>query len=160
MAQVVITDQQVIAESATMWVRTIILGAITGLIFWLLMIIIGRYVIDPMACGQSFNAALCMDSAPLSGNIAAILAAVVGLISMVRIGAARPIIIAIASAALLWNLGTWIDGLFWLEAVAWSVVLYAMVYALFAWITRHDNLWATVVISLLIVLVIRIALIL
>lgn len=160
MAQVIITDQQAIAESYTMWVRTIILGAVTGLIFWLFSIIVARYIIDPLACGRAFDAVICTDSAPLAGNIAAILAAVVGVISMVRISAARPIIIAVATAALLWNLGTWIDGLFWLQAVVWSIVLYALVYALFAWITRYASLWVTVVISLLIVLIIRIALVL
>lgn len=160
MAQVVITDQQAVAESYAMWVRTIVLGAVTGLIFWLLMIILAKYVIDPLACGKMFNAAVCTDSAPLAGNIAAILAAVVGVISMVRISAARPIIIAVATVALLWNLGTWIDGLFWLEAVVWSIVLYAATYALFAWITRYASLWAAVAISLLLVVIIRIALVL
>lgn len=160
MAQIVITDQQALAESITMWTRTIIIGAITGLIFWLLMVIVGRYIIDPIACGRSFNATLCMDSTPLSGNVAAILAGVAGLISMVRIGTARPIIVAVASAALLWNLGAWTDGLLWIEAVIWSIALYAVTYALFAWITRYASLWATVAISLLIVLIIRIALVL
>lgn len=159
MAQVIITDQQALSESWAMWIRTVVLGAVTGLIFWLLAIIVARYIIDPLACGRLFNSAVCVDSAPLSGHIAAILAAVVGLISMVRISAARPIVIAVASAALLWDLGTWIDGLFWLEAVVWSIVLYAAVYALFAWITRYANLLMTVIISLLIVIIIRIALV-
>jgi len=160
MAQVIITDQQAVAESYAMWVRTIILGAVTGLIFWLLTIIVARYVIDPLACGRAFNAALCVDSTPLAGNIAAILAAVVSVIAMVRIGAARPIVIAVATAALLWDLGAWTDGLFWLEAVAWSVILYAAVFALFAWITRYANLLITIILSVLIVLIIRIALVL
>jgi hypothetical protein len=160
MAQVIITDQQAVAESYAMWVRTVVLGAVTGLIFWLLTIIVARYVIDPIVCGRFFNAALCTNSTPLSGNIATILAATVGVISMVRIGAARPIIVAIASASLLWDLAAWTDGLFWLEAVAWSVILYALVYALFSWITRYATLWVTILVSLLIVVIIRIALVL
>lgn len=160
MAQVIITDQQAVAESYAMWVRTIILGAVTGLIFWLFTIIVAHYVIDPLACGRQFNANICVDSTPLAGNIAAILTAVVGVIAMVRISAARPIVIAVAAAALLWNLGAWTNGLFWLEAVAWSVVLYAATYALFAWITRYANLWITIALSLLIVFIIRIALVL
>lgn len=160
MAQVIITDQQAVAESYAMWVRTIVLGAVTGLVFWLFTIIVARYVIDPFACGRMFNSVICVDSTPLAGNIAAILAAVVGVISMVRIGAARPIIVAVAAAALLWDLGAWTDGLFWLEAVTWSILLYAAVYALFAWITRYASLWVTTVLSLLIILIIRIALVL
>jgi len=160
MAQVVITDQQALAESYAMWIRTVILGAVTGLIFWILMVIVGNYVIDPLACGRMFNSALCVDSTPLAGNIAAILAGVVGIIAMVRIGAARPIIIAVATVALLWDLGAWVNGLFWLEAIAWSIILYALTFALFGWITRYANLLITIIISLLIVLIIRIALVL
>jgi hypothetical protein len=160
MAQVIIVDQQAVAESYAMWVRTIILGAVTGLLFWILTVIVARYIVDPIVCGRFFNAALCTDSTPLSGNIATIFAATVGVIAMVRMGAARPIVVAVASAALLWNLSTWTDGLFWLEAVAWSVILYAAVYALFSWITRYATLWVTALVSVLIVLIIRIALVL
>jgi hypothetical protein len=160
MAQVIITDQQAVAESYAMWVRTIVLGAVTGLIFWLLTLIVGHYIVDPIVCGRFFNAALCTDSTPLSGNIATIFAATAGVIAMVRIGAARPIIVAVASAALLWDLAAWTDGLFWLEAVVWSIVLYAAVFALFSWITRYAALWVTAVVSLLIVIIIRIALVL
>lgn len=159
MARVILTDQQAISESWLMWVRTVVLGAVTGLIFWLLAIIVARYIVDPLACGRFFNSLVCVDSAPLSGHIAMILATIVGLISLVRAGAARPIVITVASAALLWDLGTWIDGLFWLEAVVWSIVLYSAAYALFAWITRYSTLWMTITISLLVVLIVRIALV-
>lgn len=141
-----------------MWVRTIVLGAAIGLVFWILTVLIGRYVIEPLACGQVVNAALCADPKPLAGNIAAILVAVLGVIAMVRIGAARPIIVAVATAAILWQLGAWMSGLFWLEAIAWSVIIYALAYALFAWITRHALLWVTIVVSLVIVIFIRILL--
>lgn len=159
MAQVVIVDQQAVAESYAMWIRTILLGAVTGLIFWLLTLIVGRYIVDPIVCGRFFNAALCNDSTSLSGNIATIFAATVGVIAMVRIGAARPIIVAVAAAALLWDLAAWTNGLFWLEAATWSIFLYAAVYALFSWVTRYASLLVTAVLSLLIVLVIRIALV-
>ena len=158
MAKVVITDQQIAAESRAMWVRTIVLGIGVGLIFWVLTVLIARYVIEPLVCGKVVNAVLCADPKPLAGNIATILAAVVGVIAMVRIGAARPIVIAIAAAAILWDLAAWTSGLFWLEAVSWSLLLYALTYALFAWITRYWALWITIVVSLVIVLIIRIAL--
>ncbi|MDB5160243.1 MAG: rane protein of unknown function [Candidatus Saccharibacteria bacterium] len=160
MAQVIITDQQVISTSWREWGRTIVFGAITGLIFWLLTILLQRYIIDPLVCRQIVNATLCANSTPLAGNIAAILTGAVAVIFMVRAGIARPIILAVATAALLWDLAAWTNGLFWLEAVVWSIVLYALTYALFAWITRYATLWVTVVLSLLIVVIIRIALVL
>jgi hypothetical protein len=155
MAKVIITDQQVIIESGAMWARTIALGAAVGLIFWILAVLIGRYVVEPIACGATLNAEICLDTKPLSGMIAAVLAAAIGVIAMVRIGAARPIVVAVAAAAILWPLGGWASGLFWLETLGWSVLLYALTYALFAWITRHDRLWLTIVVSLGLVIVVR-----
>lgn len=160
MAKVVITDKQVISHSWAVWIQTLIIGAVTGLIFWLLTVIVARYAIDPLVCGKMFDAVLCTDSTPLAGHIATILAAVIGLVTMVRISVVRPIVVAVAAAALLWNLAVWTNGLFWLEAVAWSIILYTLVYALFTWITRYASLLVTIILSLLIVLVIRIALVL
>lgn len=160
MAQVIITDQQVISTSWREWGRTIGFGAATGLIFWLLTVLLQRYVIDPLVCRQLINATLCANSTPLTGNIAAILTAAIAVVFLVRAQIARPIILAVATAALLWDLALWTDGLFWLEAVVWSVVLYALCYALFGWITRYAILWVTVVLSLLIIVIIRIALVL
>lgn len=160
MAQVIITDQQAVADHWSMWVRTVIVGAVTGIIFYELTLIIGRYIIDPIVCRNIINAALCTDSTPLAGNIATILVGVVGLVAMVRMNIARPIITAVASAALLWQLASWTEGLFWLEALLWTAILYAGAYSLFGWIIRHEKLWVTITVSILIVLIVRIAVIL
>ena len=158
MAQVIIEDQAVINRTWMTWGRTIAIGAGLGLIFWLLTLLIGRYVVEPLTCRTIVDATMCTDATPLAGKIATILVAVIGVITMVRLRIARPIIITVAAAALLWNLASWTLGLFWLEAIAWSVFLYALCFALFAWITRHVTLWVTIVVSLLIVLIIRISL--
>ena len=158
MAQVIIEDQAVINRTWMTWGRTIAIGAGLGLIFWLLTLLIGRYIVEPLTCRTIVDATMCTDATPLAGKIATILVAVIGVITMVRLRIARPIIITIATAALLWNLASWTLGLFWLESIVWSVFLYALCFALFAWITRHVTLWVTIVISLLIVLIIRIAL--
>jgi len=158
MAQVIIEDQTVLSRTWVTWGRTIALGAALGLIFWIFTVLIGRYVVEPLVCKDLVDAAVCVDAVPVAGKIATILVAVLGVIAMVRVGIARPIIIAVATAALLWNLAGWTQGLFWLESIVWSVLLYALCFALFAWITRHVTLWVTIVVSLLIVLIIRITL--
>lgn len=160
MAKVIVTNQEVIAESWVMWLRTIALGAVVGTIVWLATILIGRYIIEPLACGQVVNAALCANSKQMAGNIATVLAAVAGVVAMVRMGASRPIVVAVAAAALLWSLAALTDGLFWVEVLAWSIALYALAYALFSWITRYASLWVTLFITVLLVVVIRIALVL
>jgi len=158
MAQVIIEDQSVLSRTWVTWGRTIALGAALGLIFWILTVLLGRYVVEPLVCKDLVDAAVCVDAVPVAGKIATILVAVLGVIAMVRVRIARPIIIAVATAGLLWNLAGWTQGLFWLESIIWSVLLYALCFALFAWITRYVTLWVTIAVSLAIVLIIRIAL--
>ena len=160
MAQVIITDQEVVAESWAMWVRTVVLGAIIGLVFWVVSVLLARYVIEPLVCRQVVDAAMCTNATPIAGMITTVLVAVAGIVAMVRMGIARPIIVAVATAALLWDLSAWTQGLFWLEAVSWSIILYGLTFALFAWITRYASLLMTIILSILVVLVIRIALVL
>lgn len=158
MAQIIIEDPEAMSRSLVLWGRTIALGVVVGLISWLLTGLISHYVVEPIVCGQGINAAACSDATALAGKIATVLVATLAIAVMVRMSVARPIIVAIATAALLWNLADWTLGLFWLEAIAWSVLLYALCFALFAWITRYATLWVTLIGSLLIVLVIRILL--
>jgi len=160
MAQVIITDQEVVAESWAMWVRTVVLGAIIGVVFWVVSVLLARYVIEPLVCRQVVDAAMCTNATPIAGMITTVLVAVAGIVAMVRMGVARPIIVAVATAALLWDLSAWTQGLFWLEAITWSIILYGLTFALFAWITRYASLLMTIILSILVVLVIRIALVL
>jgi hypothetical protein len=160
MAQVIITDQQVINTTWATWGRTILFGVVTGIVFWLLTLLIGRYIVEPLVCRQVVNAVMCTNATPLSGNIAAIIAGAISIVFMVRSNIARPIIIAVASVALLWDLAAWTVGLFWIEALVWSALLYGGTFALFSWITRYAVLWMAIALSLLIVLIIRIALVL
>jgi len=160
MAQVIIEDPAALQQTYRAWGRTIALGAVIGLVFWLVTVLVGNYIVEPLVCRNLTDAAMCTDATPLAGKIVTILVAALAVVAMVRMRVARPIIIAVATAAILWDLAAWTQGLFWLEAILWSVLLYALTFALFAWISRYATLWVAIVVSVLIVLIIRIALVL
>lgn len=142
------------------WARIVAVGALTGLVAFILTWLLSVYIVEPLTCRQLTDAAACVNSTSLAGNIAAILAATLATVALVRLRTAWPIIIAVGSAALLWDLASITTGLWWLEILGWSVLLYALCYGLFAWISRHSQLLWVVIISLLIVLIIRITLVL
>ena len=156
----VIADQPVVVQTWQPWVRVGLIGAVVGIIFWILTIILTKYVVEPLACRQLMNAAVCINSTGLGGNIATIMAAILAVLILVRQNVTRPIILAVASAALLWDLSAWTQGLFWLESFAWALLLYAGSYLLFAYIARYFRLWVVIATSLAIILIIRIALVL
>ena len=156
----VIAEQEFVDRTWIIWLRTVLIGAGLGVVFWILTLLLNNYVIEPLACRDIATANACLTTYNLSGNIAAIMTGAVGLLVMVRMGVFRPIILALATVALLWDLAALSAGLFWLESLAWSIILYAASYGLFAWIARYSRLWVAVVLSVLIILIIRIALVL
>lgn len=160
MAKVIVEKEQtVVVQTWQPWVRVIVIGAAIGFVTWVLTSLLSRYVIEPLTCRDIANAAMCLNATPIAGNVAAVLAGLLGTLVLVRMGIARPIILAVASAALLWNVAAWTAGLHWFETILWTVLLYALSYLLFAWIARYARVWVVLVVSLIIVLAIRIALI-
>ncbi|MCA9327275.1 hypothetical protein KDA14_01980 [Candidatus Saccharibacteria bacterium] len=109
-------------------------GAIAGVAVWLLTLLIRQVILVPIFCGNPANAA-CVGATDIAGIFATIIAAVIGLMGLVRIGAFRPLLIVIAAAISLWGLSSWVSGLF-IGALVWSVVLYTLTYAAFAWFVR------------------------
>jgi hypothetical protein len=158
MAKTIIEDEQLSTYLLRSWIRVVIFGAIAGLIYWIFVAVIGSFIIEPLACRSTMNASTCVQATPLAGQITTVIIAALSIAGMVRLGVVRPIVIAVASAAVLWNLSAYTEGLFWLEGAVWAVVLYAFAYALFGWLARSTSAAIAVFSSIIIALLIRIAL--
>lgn len=138
------------------WRQIALTGVGIGALFFILTFLVGHFIIEPLYCGTSLNVASCSTSVGISGNIATILAGTVGLGIMVSLRVIRPIIVAIATAILLWGLSTWTVGLGWGEAVGWSALLYGLSYLLFAWICRYSQTVPVIIVVILVSVVARI----
>jgi hypothetical protein len=158
-ARTIIEDEQLKSYSLKSWVRVIVFGLIVGAAHVLLSLAIAAAVVEPLACRQISEATSCVNASVTAGRIATVLVAALAVFGLVRLGAVRPVIIAIASAAVLWSLSTYLQGLDWYEALAWSVALYATTYALFGWIARTPSSVLAIIISIVVTLLIRILLI-
>lgn len=158
MAKVIIEntpDSQLVWRS---WAQVIGIGAAVGIIYWLVALLIGRFIIEPLTCRDVVEAAACTEASVLAGKISTVLIAIVAIFGMVRVGVARPLIIAVAAAILLWELSASTLGMFWLESLGWSVLLYALAYALFGWIARASSVVVAIVVTLVVVVGLRILL--
>jgi hypothetical protein len=144
-------------RTARTWAYIIGIGAAVGLAYWVLTILLGRYIVEPLACRDVATAAACVDSTGLAGKIASVIMATISLLTMIRVSLFRPLLIVIAAAVLLWDLSVWTTGLFWVEALAWSVLLYALSYALFGWIARRFSLIFAIIIAAVLAVGIRLA---
>jgi hypothetical protein len=158
MAKVIERDvqSQEISGLYSIW-KLVIIGAVSGLLFWLLTFLLENFVIAPLFCGSANGATACANKLMISGNIAMIIVAVAGIIAMVRLRMTQPLIVAVATVAALWGLAQWTGGLPIWEMIMWSGLVYLMAYLLFSWIVRFDRIWPVVVIILIIIIGIRIA---
>jgi hypothetical protein len=142
------------------WMRVVIVGATLGILYYLITLAVSRYIVEPLTCQSLANGASCVNSIAISGGVAGILVAAIGLFAGIRIGIIRPLLITLATTLLVWDLASWTAGLFWLEALGWSALLYVISYALFTWITRTVPLIVSLSLMAIILIVARIILIL
>lgn len=143
---------QVIELQPQQFVQIALLGAGAGVIVWLLTLVVRHIILVPLFCGDP-TTNLCVGAPDLAGNIATLLTAVIALLGLVRFSVFRPLLIVIAAAISLWGLGTMTAGQLWFESLAWSILLYAFVYVLYAWLVRlRSFVQATVVVLIVVVL--------
>lgn len=110
-------------------------GAVTGAVVWLLTLLIRQIIFVPLFCGDP-NSGGCVGSAFTAGIFAGLIGAVLGLMGLVRMSVFRPLLIVLAALIALWGLGGWLSAVQWYQGLAWSVVLYAIVFTAFAWLVR------------------------
>ncbi len=158
MAKVIQNDQNVIIKPWWGRLNIVYIGLGMGLGWWAVASILRKYVVEPIACRDLATASACVDSFSVAGSIAAVLIAVLGAYVLVRAIQPRPIVISVAAAALLWDLGAILHGLSWYEALGWSLLLYLGAYALFALIARIPTLIGSLLTGLAAVAVIRLLL--
>ena len=138
------------------WWQIAITGAAIGALYGILTYLIGHFLIEPMYCGSHLNVTSCSNVTGISGNIATIIVATIGLGIMVSLRVVRPIIVVVATGILLWGLSVWTVGLNWGEIVAFSAVLYTLSYLTFAWICRYNQTMPVIIVAILISVVSRI----
>ena len=160
MAKVIQSQQQIVVEPWWAKGRIVYIGLAMGLLWWILTAIIRQYAVEPIACRDLSTATACVNSIGISGSIAAVLVAVAGTFLLVRYLQPRPIIIAVATMILLWDLGSMVNGLAWWVTLLWALFFYTASYGLFSMIARIQWLAAALTLAALIVVGIRLIVIL
>lgn len=156
MAELVTTDvdTRIATFSRRSVITVAIIGALVGLLTWLLVLGFERLVIQPLFCtANSF--AICANGGTIASNLATIFATVFGAFALVRYAYYRPLVIAIAAACILWGLTPALGGLSWYEGLIWTILLAALTYVTFAWLTRLRHFVIMLVIVAVAVVAIR-----
>jgi hypothetical protein len=142
------------------WWQVAALGVGAGITQWVLAFLIGQYLIQPLYCGAALHASICMNSDGISGDIAAVVVALIATGVLIRLRLAQALVVTIASLALLWDIGTWTSGMSWAEGAGWTILLYILCYELFSWIARYEKVAPVLIIATVVVVIGRTLLVL
>lgn len=160
MVRVVGAEEPIVGENqwrgllATVWI-----GAVNGLLTWLLTYFLSHYVINNIACRLGTSFVACSATDVVSAGIALVIATVVTLVFLVRQRVYRPLLVALAAAVALWGVGgSWLVGASW-WTVIFTVLISALVYAAVAWLARIRSFAIALVVVVIAVVVFRLAVI-
>lgn len=131
--------------------QVFVLGLVIGALAWLITEYGAKILFEPMLCG---GAQSC-DAAGAASTAASLMAAIAGIVGLIQIGIYRPIIVVIASAICLWDVGVWVSGLFWPEALLWTALLYGICYLTFTWLVRPRRPIIFLSLIILLILLVR-----
>lgn len=158
MAKVIKSQETVDVVDTSRWSRLLgfRIGASLGALWVVVALILKNFAVEPIACKDiSDVAAACGSSVSVSGNIAAVVIALIGIYVLVQRLQPRPVVIAVGSAAVLWGLGMLLEGLAWYWVFAAGVVLYSLTYGLLSTIARISNIYVSLGIALAVVVAVR-----
>ena len=132
-------------------------GAIAGVMTWVLTYILTEYVLGMIACRTGSSIIGCNDAGSVSAIIALIIASIAGLTILVRRRIFRPLLVVLAAGISLWGInGSWLEERNIVNFLL-TVVVTALVYVVFAWFAKVRQFWIALVISVLLVIIFRLA---
>lgn len=80
----------IIDQDVRLSAKVALTGAVIGIAVWGLAILLERFVLKSIFCGDP-SAAACTDIATYAGNIAAVIMAIIGVVVLVRLSVFRPL---------------------------------------------------------------------
>lgn len=136
------------------WVTITTIGIGLGIMTWVLALLLGIFVIDPLLC-RSTTVQACSQSSVVAGNIAAIVSAIIGAIVLIRLHVRHSLWIVFTVILSFWGLSTLTHSLGWGEALAWTALLYGVGYLYFTWVMRLRSTTIAVVLAVATALIFR-----
>lgn len=159
MAQANTTSSVYVAGEPRSLLGVAITGLAVGLIGWLLTMAIQSWIIEPVFCRSTQSFDVCSSGGTISWAIALIIVSIIGLLSLVRSGVFRPLLVVLAVLIALWGASMWLGPLVWWQAMLWQGFLFAAAYSLFAWVARIQSFLLSLIVTIVLVILARLVVI-
>lgn len=133
---------------------TLLIGAVSGMAAWGLMVVIDKFILTPIFCTNDANISVCVASTQIAANLATVIVGVAAIPVLLRAGVSRVVLVAIASIVALWGISAWIVAP-WYVGLVVTAITYALVYAALAWLCRIRNVLLVAVLVVVFALLAR-----
>lgn len=139
-------------------ISALVIGALTGVAGWLINLFLQRYFIEPVFCATPDSSSVCTNGSMIAWALAHVLVVGASVVAMVGAMVYRPLLVAIAAFVTTWGVHSWLGGLEWWSATLWQALIFALAYAAYAWIARIVQFWLAAVVTVVVVVLCRLAL--
>lgn len=139
------------------FIGTLILGAATGLLIWLIGMLLNRYLFDTYFC-QGDTVSQCGNAKNYAVTAATLIGGSVALAGLIRLRVYRPLLVLVASLLSAWGIIQLSWDVNWLLGLLAVVALYALAFGVFSWVARLREFWITLVCTILLVIAVRLVL--
>lgn len=134
---------------------SLVVGAGVGFFGWLLYLLFNHWLLAPVFCRSADTSGICANTEIISWATAFIIVGLTSLFALVRAGIFRPLLVVVAALATLWATGLWFSGGTWWVGLIWSTVLFALAYALYAWLASYARFVFSIILIVIAVLLFR-----
>lgn len=135
-------------------------GAGVGLAGWLLSLAVSNFFIVPVFCRSADSFGICAQGGDYAWTISFIVVSIVAVFALVRLNVYRPLLVVLAAFVALIGIAPWLAPLAWYWAALWNVALFGLAYAVFAWLATMENFLNSLIATIVVVILARLALIL
>lgn len=147
-----VTSTTVVANPRDL-LSAFIVGALVGLAISGLYYLLNEYVFSAVMCrGDGGD---CQQAPTYSMVIATLFGSLGGLVALVQARIYRPLLVVIAATLSLWSLQSMIGSFAWYWGIVIAMLLFGLMYALYAWLVRIRSFLLAVVLVVVMVVVIR-----
>lgn len=132
-------------------------GAGVGLVTYGAFTLLERFVFHAVMC-RADTAANCGDAPTYAMVVAMVLGGLAGLVALVQLRIYRPLLVVLAAVISLWGYEFLVAGMAWYWAFGLSIALFAVIYALFAWLARVRSFLISVIAIVVMIAILRLVL--
>ena len=137
-------------------VSALLVGAGVGLLSTGIYLLLNHFIFSAALCRAGVEG--CSNAPLYSTIITAVIAVIMGVVALARVGTYRPLLVALASSIGLWSIYMVVGSAFWLWALLIGAVLFALAYGLFAWVARVRSFIIAIVALIVLTVIVRLVL--